>query len=90
MLHITNLKGTDWYFNKMLELIKEDGEYNNDELLLLIQGCEDYFSIERSEGYTQCVCSCGVKDEIRYMGTKRDILREIEVDLLEYKYGDSR
>ena len=74
----------------MLELIKEDEKYSNDELLLLIQDCEDYFHIEKSEGYTQRVCNCGVKDEIRYLGTKSEILREIEIDLLEYKYGDSR
>lgn len=76
----------DWYFNKMVELIKEDDMHNNDELLLLIQDCEDSFRIEKSERYIQRDCSCGVKDEIRYIGTKRDILREVEVDLLECKY----
>lgn len=86
---MNHLDGIDWYFNKMLELIKEDEKYGNDELLLLIQDCEDYFHIEKSEGYAQRVCSCGVKDEIRYLGTKSEILREIEIDLLEYKYGDS-
>lgn len=78
----------NWYYNTMVELLNKDNRYSNDEVVLLIQDCEDFFHIEKSEGYTPYVCDCGVKWEIRYMGTKRDISGEIEFDLLEHKHGN--
>ena len=81
------MEGLNWYYNTMIELLNKDDKYSNDEVVLLIQDCEDSFSIEKSEGYVPYTCNCGVKWEIRYIGTKRDILGEVECDLLEHKYG---
>lgn len=76
----------DWYFNTKMKTLRQDNKYTSDEVVLLIQDCEDDFRIERAKGYIPYKCVCGVTWKVRHIGTKEEILKEIKYEMLEYKY----
>lgn len=83
------MSNSDYYHKKIVEYLEVDDTYSDDDVVFLIQDCEGYLSVELAEGYTHhtCACGCDSKWEIKYIGTKGEILREVKYHLLEHEYN---